>query len=122
VNLAVVLDAPGGRGGEARTGFAAQQAAYERIQAARSPYAGVVRDERRGPGGGPARPIDDHVQAGGDAETVVRGIRAVLDRLGEWASVHISLRIPFPEPGLDHQLERLATFGREILPRLRGAP
>ena len=62
--------------------------------------------------------IDAYIQVAGDADAVVAGVRAVLARLRDWADVHIVLRVLFPEPDLGVQLARLATFGREILPRL----
>ena len=70
---------------------------------------GRVRRSRRGPAG----PTDRrYVQVAGDADAVVAGLRAVLARLRDWADVHIVLRVLFPEPDLDVQLARLATFGR----------
>jgi alkanesulfonate monooxygenase SsuD/methylene tetrahydromethanopterin reductase-like flavin-dependent oxidoreductase (luciferase family) len=109
VNLACVLAGTGA--GSARTAFARQQRAYEEIQAGRVVYGDLVD--------APQADIDAYVQVAGDADAVVAGVRAVVERLQEWADVHIVLRVLFPEPDLDVQLARLATFGREILPRLR---
>lgn len=108
VNLTCVLDGAGA--GSARAAFARQQRAYEEIQAGRVVYSGLVAGARAD--------VDAYVQVSGDADAVVGGVRAVLDRLREWADVHVVLRVLFPE-SLDVQLARLATFGRDVLPRLR---
>jgi alkanesulfonate monooxygenase SsuD/methylene tetrahydromethanopterin reductase-like flavin-dependent oxidoreductase (luciferase family) len=112
VNLTCVLDAPGGEAGSARDAFAAQQQAYEAIQTGRSVYAGLVAE----PAG--ARPVDAYVQVSGDVDQVVAGVRAVFEALRAWADVHVVLRLIYPEP-LDVALRRLATVGRDVLPRLR---
>jgi hypothetical protein len=65
-----------------------------------------------------AAPVDTGIQVAGDADGVVAGIRAVFDTLRDWANVHVVLRLLQSEP-LDVQLERLATVGRLVLPRLR---
>ncbi len=116
ITVTCVLDAPGGGGEQARAAFARQQRVYDAIQAGRSVYGGLV-DARPG-GGGPAL-RDASVQLAGDVPAVVDGMRALLARLRGWADVHVMLRLLFPEPDLDVQLERLATVGREVLPRLR---
>jgi hypothetical protein len=108
VNLTCVLDGTGAD--SALSAFARQQRAYEEIQAGRVVYGDLVD--------APQADIDAYVQVAGDADAVVAGVRAVLERLQEWADVHIVLRVLFPE-ALEIQLARLATFGREILPRLR---
>ena len=59
------------------------------------------------------------MQVAGNVDGVVAGLRAVLDALRGWANVHLVLRLLFPEPDLDVQLTRLATFGAQVLPRLR---
>jgi probable F420-dependent oxidoreductase len=118
VNVTCVLDAPGGGAASARAGFAAQQQVYESIQAGRPVYAGLVGD----PGGATGLAlgsVDAYVQVAGDVDGVVTGLRAVLDGLRGWANVHLVLRLLFPEPDLDVQLTRLATFGAQVLPRLR---
>ncbi len=107
VNLTCVLNDDA----SARAAFARQQRAYEEIQAGRVVYGDLVE--------APQADIDAYVQVAGDADAVVAGARAVLARLRDWADVHIVLRVLFPEPDLDVQLARLATFGQEILPRLR---
>lgn len=118
VNVTCVLDAPGGGAASARAGFAAQQEVYESIQAGRPVYAGLVGDPS-GATGLALGSIDEYVQVGGDVDTVVAGLRAVLDGLRDWAHVHLILRVLFPEPNLDTQLTRLATFGEQVLPRLK---
>jgi alkanesulfonate monooxygenase SsuD/methylene tetrahydromethanopterin reductase-like flavin-dependent oxidoreductase (luciferase family) len=118
VNVTCVLDAPGGGAASARAAFAAQQQVYESIQAGRGVYAGLVGD----PGGAAGLAlgsVDAYVQVAGDATQVVAGLRAVLDAVRGWADVHLVLRLLFPEPDLDVQRARLATFGEQVLPRLR---
>lgn len=118
VNVTCVLDAPGGGAASARSAFAAQQRTYESIQAGRPVYAGLVGDP-----GGAARlalgDIDSYIQVAGDLAEVVAGLREVLDALRDWAEVHLVLRLLFPEPDLAVQQRRLATFGDQVLPRLR---
>jgi alkanesulfonate monooxygenase SsuD/methylene tetrahydromethanopterin reductase-like flavin-dependent oxidoreductase (luciferase family) len=118
VNVTCVLDAPGGGAASARAGFAAQQQVYESIQAGRTVYAGLVADPA-GTQGLALGDIDAYIQVAGDVEQVVAGLGAVLDALRDWAEVHLVLRLLFPEPDLDVQLLRLATFGDQIVPRLR---
>jgi hypothetical protein len=79
-------------------------------------YAGLVADPSGT--GLSLGSIDAYVQVGGDTAAVVDGLRAVLDGLRHWPDVHLVLRLLFPEPPYV-QVERLRTFGREILPRLR---
>lgn len=119
VNVVCVLDAPGGGAASARTAFAAQQRGYESIQAGRQVYAGLI--------GNPVGPvgerlalgaIDAYVQVRGEVDEVVGGLRAVLAGLRDWPDVHLVLRLLFPER-LDIQQERLATFGRHVLPQVR---
>jgi alkanesulfonate monooxygenase SsuD/methylene tetrahydromethanopterin reductase-like flavin-dependent oxidoreductase (luciferase family) len=118
VAVACVLDGPGGGADGARRAFARQQLVYERMQSGRAVYAGLVPDP--GDGGGLARGgIDAYVQARGDADAVVAALTGLLDALAAWPDVHLVLRLLFPEPDLDVQLRRLATFGTEVLPRLR---
>lgn len=109
VTVACVLDAPGGGADSARAAFAIQQRAYEAIQARRAVYSRSVAV---------GADVDAYVQVSGDAGAVVAGLRGVLAALRGWPDVHLVLRLLFPEP-LEVQRERLATFGREILPRLR---
>lgn len=117
VNVTCVLDAPGGGADSARAAFAAQQQAYEAIQSGRPVYAGLVAEPDGAPGDVPVD-IDAYVQVAGDVDSVVTGVRAVFDALRDWAHVHVVLRLLYPEP-LDVVLRRLATVGREVLPRLR---
>lgn len=122
VNVAVVLDGPGGGAGSARRAFAAQQRMYESIQAGRRVYAGLVPDPA-GAGPDAARglalgDIDRYVQVSGSADDLVAGLRAVLDRLRDWAHVHVVLRLLFPEQDLDLVRTRIATVGREVIPHL----
>lgn len=105
LNLTCVLHGTGAD--SARAAFVRQQRAYEEIQAGRIVYSGLV--------GAARADVDAYVQVAG----VVAGVRAVLDRLRDWADVHVVLRVLFPEPDLGVQLARLATFGRDVLPRLR---
>ncbi|MQA13864.1 MAG: TIGR03619 family F420-dependent LLM class oxidoreductase [Pseudonocardiaceae bacterium] len=118
VNLASVLDEPDGGAGSARRAFARQQQIYERIQAGRDVYGGLVADPSgaQGLAGGS---IDSDIQVSGDTDQVVARLRGVLDGLRGWANVHLVLRLLFPEPDLDVQLARLAAFGERVLPRLR---
>ncbi|GAA1866528.1 hypothetical protein GCM10009836_53670 [Pseudonocardia ailaonensis] len=116
VNVTCVLDAPGGAAASARSAFAAQQQVYESIQAGRAVYAGLVGDPSGA--GLSLGSIDAYVQVAGSADDVVAGLREVLRGLAGWPDVHLVLRLLFPEPP-EVQVERLATFGREILPRLR---
>lgn len=120
VNVTCVLDAPGGGAASARTGFEAQQLVYESIQAGRPVYAGLVGDPS-GSTGLALGSIDEYVQVAGDVDEVVAGLRAVLDGLRGWADIHLVLRVLFPEPDLDVQLTRLATFGEQVLPELKEA-
>jgi alkanesulfonate monooxygenase SsuD/methylene tetrahydromethanopterin reductase-like flavin-dependent oxidoreductase (luciferase family) len=117
VNVTCVLDAPGGHPDSARSGFAYQQAAYERMQAGREVYAGLVADPsgRDLAEGG----IDSYVQAAGPAEQLVEQLVALLQPLAGWANVHVVLRLLFPEPELGVQLERVAAFSEQVLPALR---
>ncbi|SHK53727.1 probable F420-dependent oxidoreductase, Rv2161c family [Pseudonocardia thermophila] len=108
VNITCILDGAGAE--SARAAFSRQQRAYEEIQAGRAVYADLVS--------GPHADIDAYVQVSGDADDVVAGVRSVLERLRDWADVHLVLRVLFPEP-LEVTRERLAIFGREVLPRLR---
>ncbi len=116
VTVTCVLDAPGAGPASARAAFAAQQQVYESVQAGRAVYAGLVGDPAGT--GLSLGTIDAYVQVAGDARTVVAGLRAVLDGLRDWPDVHLVLRLLFPEPP-DVQAERLHTFGRDVLPRLR---
>lgn len=109
VNVTCVLDAPGGGADSARAAFAVQQRAYEAIQAGRAVYSRSVAVDAD---------VDAYVQAAGGVGEVVAALRGVLAALRYWPDVHLVLRLMFPEP-LAVQRERLATFGREILPRLR---
>jgi alkanesulfonate monooxygenase SsuD/methylene tetrahydromethanopterin reductase-like flavin-dependent oxidoreductase (luciferase family) len=118
VNLTCVLDTPGGAAASARAAFTRQQQAYEAIQAGRTVYGGLIGDPE-GATGLALGDVDAYVQVAGDVEQVVAGIRAVIAALRDWANVHVVLRLLFPEPDLDGQLLRLATVGREVLPRLR---
>jgi alkanesulfonate monooxygenase SsuD/methylene tetrahydromethanopterin reductase-like flavin-dependent oxidoreductase (luciferase family) len=126
VNVACVLDAPGGGAAAAREAFTRQQLVYERMQSGRDVYAGLVADP-----GGTGRlargGIDAYVQASGSADEVVVALTGLLDALADWPDVHLVLRLLFSEPDLDVQRRRLAAFGRDVLPRLRahapgGAP
>jgi alkanesulfonate monooxygenase SsuD/methylene tetrahydromethanopterin reductase-like flavin-dependent oxidoreductase (luciferase family) len=119
VNVTCVLDGPGGGGASARRAFATQQRVYESIQAGRTVYAGLVADPASAGDGLAGGDIDAYIQAGGDVEQVVTALSGVLDALAGWANVHLVLRLLFPEPDLDTQLCRLATFGEHVLPRLR---
>ncbi|GAY07189.1 LLM class flavin-dependent oxidoreductase [Pseudonocardia sp. N23] len=120
VNVTCVLDAPGGGAASARAGFTAQQLVYESIQAGRPVYAGLVGDPS-GSAGLALGDIDSYVQVAGDVDAVVAGLRAVLHGLRDWANVHLVLRVLFPEPDPDVQLTRLATFGEQVLPRVKEA-
>jgi len=122
VNVTAVLDGPRGHADEARRAFAVEQAAYEALQRQRSPYTGVIAEPGRWTSGRPARPIDEYLQVTGGPDRVVDGLGSILEGLEEWVSVHIALRILFPEPDVDAQLERLAAFGSEVLPHLRSHP
>ncbi|MFC4945028.1 LLM class flavin-dependent oxidoreductase [Pseudonocardia sp. GCM10023141] len=120
VNLACVLDGPGGGAASARAAFASQQRGYEAMQAGRGVYAGLVGDPA-GTSGLALGEIDGYLQVAGDVEQVVAGVRSVLDALSGWADVHVVLRLLFPEADLDVQRRRLATFGEHVLPRLRSS-
>lgn len=120
VNVLAVLDGPGGTAASARQGFAYQQATYEARQRGRDTYAGRVAD----PVGGvtlDAASIDPYLHAHGGADAVVAALRGVMGSLSAWARLHVVLRILFPEPDVEAQIERVRTFGREILPRLSAA-
>jgi alkanesulfonate monooxygenase SsuD/methylene tetrahydromethanopterin reductase-like flavin-dependent oxidoreductase (luciferase family) len=109
VNVTCVLDAPGGGAGSARAAFGVQQQAYEAIQAGRTVYSRPVAV---------GADVDAYVQVKGNVDEVVAGLRGVLATLRAWPEVHLVLRLLFPEP-LPVQRVRLATFGSEVLPRLR---
>lgn len=128
VTVACVLDAPGGGADAARAAFTRQQLVYERMQAGREVYAGLVADPA---GAGAARlargGIDAYVQASGSADEVVAALTGLLDALADWPDVHLVLRLLFSDTDLDVQRRRLAAFGRDVLPGLRahvpgGAP
>jgi alkanesulfonate monooxygenase SsuD/methylene tetrahydromethanopterin reductase-like flavin-dependent oxidoreductase (luciferase family) len=130
VNVTCVLDGPGGGAASARRAFARQQRVYEAIQAGRDVYAGLVTGPgRAGLTGAPASPggeprlagggIDAYIQASGDADQITATLTGLLDDLADWASVHLILRLLFPEDDLDGQVRRLAAFGEQVLPRLR---
>ncbi|HEX3956545.1 MAG TPA: LLM class flavin-dependent oxidoreductase [Trebonia sp.] len=119
VNVTCVLDGPGGGAASARLAFARQQRAYEGIQAGCEVYAGLVADPS-GAGSGLARgDVDAYVQADGDAEQVAAALTGLLDDLASWANVHLVLRLLFAEADLSVQVDRLAAFGEQVLPRLR---
>jgi alkanesulfonate monooxygenase SsuD/methylene tetrahydromethanopterin reductase-like flavin-dependent oxidoreductase (luciferase family) len=126
VTVTCVLDAPGGSADAARAGLARAQGAYEDIQRGRPVYAGLVPDPATPTEPGPASPgglalgdVDRYVQVGGGVEAVVGGLRAVLVSLEHWAHVHLVVRLLFAEPDASAARERVATFGRLVLPRLR---
>jgi alkanesulfonate monooxygenase SsuD/methylene tetrahydromethanopterin reductase-like flavin-dependent oxidoreductase (luciferase family) len=111
VNVTCVLEAPGGGAASARAAFAVQQQAYEAIQTGRTVYSHPVAV---------GADVDAYVQVKGNVDEVVAGLREILAGLRDWPDVHLVLRLLFPEPPAV-QRERLATFGREVLPRLREA-
>jgi probable F420-dependent oxidoreductase len=117
VNIVCVLDERGGHAESARRAFAAQQAAYERIQVGRGTYASLVAepDPHRALSAGS---IENYIQASGSAEDVAATVRAVIEQLDGWREKHIVLRIVFPGEGIEHQLERIALVGRRVLPLL----
>lgn len=122
VNVTCVLDTDDGGGAAARRAFAGQQRVYERMQAGREVYAGLVPD----PAG--ADPVDDglaaggidrYIQASGRPDQVTATLLALLDDLAGWADVHLVLRFLFPDPDLGAQLRRVRAFGEQVLPALR---
>ncbi|QJY49628.1 LLM class flavin-dependent oxidoreductase [Pseudonocardia broussonetiae] len=129
VNVACVLDTGDGAGDAARRAFARQQRVYERMQAGREVYAGLVPDpagtdpagtDPAGTGDGlAAGGIDRYIQASGDPDQVTATLLGLLDDLAGWANVHLVLRFLFPDPDLDAQLRRVRTFGEQVLPALR---
>jgi alkanesulfonate monooxygenase SsuD/methylene tetrahydromethanopterin reductase-like flavin-dependent oxidoreductase (luciferase family) len=119
LNVAVVLDEPGGGAAGARAAFAEQQRMYERIQSGREVYAGLVDGTKPAGEALVSGSIDAYLQVRGDADEVVEGLTAVLNRLADWSRVHLVLRLLFPEPSVEVQLRRLAAFGERILPRVR---
>ncbi|MBW0109244.1 LLM class flavin-dependent oxidoreductase [Pseudonocardia sp. KRD-182] len=123
VNVTCVLDTDDGGGTAARRAFAGQQRVYERMQAGREVYAGLVPDpEGAGSTGGDgltAGGIDRHIQASGDPDQVTATLLTLLDDLAAWADVHLVLRFLFPDPDLDAQLRRVRAFGEQVLPALR---
>lgn len=126
VTVTCVLDEPGASPDAARAGLARAQYAYEDIQRGRPVYAGLVSDPAAPD---PAAPnlaqglalgdVDRYVQVRGGVDEVVAGLRAVLASLASWAHVHLVVRLLFAEPDAGPARERVATFGRLVLPRLR---
>jgi alkanesulfonate monooxygenase SsuD/methylene tetrahydromethanopterin reductase-like flavin-dependent oxidoreductase (luciferase family) len=118
VNVVAVLDEPGGHAHEAVAAFEVQQRVYERLQRGRDVYRGQIPD------GADASEltlgtIDAYVQVRGSAEDIVTHCRAVLSTLPTWGTPHLALRIVFPEPDLERQLERVHLFGERVLAPLR---
>lgn len=118
LNVAVVVDHPDAHPDSARRAFAAQQAAYEAVQAGTDVYAGHIAAGGR-PDGLAEGDIASYIQAQGSTESVVAGLAGTLESLADWASVHLALRIVFPDEDPAAAAGRLAFFGREILPPLR---
>jgi alkanesulfonate monooxygenase SsuD/methylene tetrahydromethanopterin reductase-like flavin-dependent oxidoreductase (luciferase family) len=119
VNVVAVLDEAGGRAFEALDGFERQQMVYESIQRGRDMYGGQVPTST-GDGALTLGHIDAYVQVRGSAAQIVAHCRHITNALPDWAEAHIALRIVFPEPDLDAQIERIATFGELVVPPLQG--
>ena len=120
VNVSTVLEEPEAAPAQALEGYARQQLAYEAVQAEHDAYAGRIA------GRGRARTetlalgeIRNYVQAIGDAGSVVKQIAATVEPAKRWASLHVALRVIFPEPDVDAQCRRLAALGARVLPGLR---
>lgn len=120
VNVSTVLEEPEGAPGQALEGYARQQLAYESVQVEHDAYAGRIggreraRDECLALGD-----IRNYVQAIGDASSVVDQVAATVEPAKRWASLHVALRVIFPEPDVDAQCRRLAALGSRVLPALR---
>lgn len=118
VNVAAILDEPGGHGAAALGAFDAQQRVYEGIQVGRDVYGGQVPGSTDD-GGLTLGTIDAYVQVRGSADVIVEYCQKVLDSLPSWSAPHLALRIIFPEPDLTQQIERIEAFGERVLRPLR---
>jgi len=114
VNIACILDEPGGHASSARRAFAAQQLGYEHIQVGRGTYASLVANPNPDQGLASGS-IASYVQASGSAGEVAASVGRVIDQLDGWRAIHIVLRIVFPDEDLDQQLERIDLVGRRVL-------
>ena len=117
-NVSVLLEDEDAAPSSARDGYARQQLAYEAVQREHDAYAGrVARDPAAA--GLALGSIDAYFQARGDAAAVIDQVVDTMRPAAGWASLHVALRILFPEPDLDAQTARLQVFGERVLPGLR---
>jgi probable F420-dependent oxidoreductase len=119
-NVSAVLDEPDGAPASARAGYTRQQAAYEAVQREHDAYSGRIAG-RLGEGatGLALGEIDAYLQARGTVADLADQAARCLEPAAAWASLHVALRIIFPEDDLDAQRGRIAAFGSRVLPVLR---
>ena len=118
VNVTVVLTDERGHPESALTGFEAQQRAYERVQRDTDVYAGRIPNADA-TDALTLGSIEHYINARGNAEAICGILAGYLVDLADFDHVHLALRMIFPEPSIEDQVERIIAFGETVLNPLR---
>ncbi len=118
VNVTVVLTDERGHSQSALAGFEAQQRAYELVQRDTDVYAGRIPNAKRTDELALGS-IENYVNARGSAEEIQDALADYLVSLADFDHVHLALRLIFPEPSIEDQIERIAAFGETVLQPLQ---